>query len=152
MSFRKLGLTEELARAVEKLGFETPTPIQTEAIPSILEGRDVVGTAQTGTGKTAAFVLPLLQRLGQPGGKVRALILTPTRELAQQVGCSSLAARLTFQQASQVREFRFVRKEFETQAQQFSREFELVVDDARSSGDTAEVSADLANRICDARS
>ena len=85
MSFRKLGLTEELVRAVEKLGFETPTPIQAEAIPSILEGRDVVGTAQTGTGKTAAFVLPLLQRLGQPTGKVRALILTPTRELAQQV-------------------------------------------------------------------
>src|SRR6266850_5032906 len=81
MSFRKLGLTEELARAVEKLGYETPTPIQAQAIPSILEGGDVVGTAQTGTGKTAAFTLPLLQRLGQPGGKVRALILTPTREL-----------------------------------------------------------------------
>ena len=67
MSFRKLGLTEELARAVEKLGFETPTPIQAEAIPSILEGRDVVGTAQTGTGKTAAFVLPLLAEAGPAG-------------------------------------------------------------------------------------
>ncbi|MCI0621640.1 MAG: DEAD/DEAH box helicase [Acidobacteria bacterium] len=88
MSFDQLGLTEELARAVERLGFETPTPIQAQAIPSILEGRDVVGTAQTGTGKTAAFTLPLLQRLGQPTGRVRALILTPTRELAQQVESS----------------------------------------------------------------
>jgi superfamily II DNA/RNA helicase len=88
MSFRNLGLTEELVRSVEKLGYQTPTPIQAAAIPSILEGRDVVGTAQTGTGKTAAFTLPLLQRLGQPGGKVRALILTPTRELAQQVESS----------------------------------------------------------------
>jgi ATP-dependent RNA helicase RhlE len=88
MSFRNLGLTDELARAVEKLGFENPTPIQAQAIPPILEGRDVAGTAQTGTGKTAAFTLPLLQRLKQPGGKVRALILTPTRELAQQVESS----------------------------------------------------------------
>jgi len=88
MSFSKLGLTEELVRAVEQLGFETPTAIQAQAIPSILEGHDVVGTAQTGTGKTAAFTLPLLQRLGQPNGKVRALILTPTRELAQQVEAS----------------------------------------------------------------
>ena len=88
MSFSKLGLTEELMRAVEKLGFETPTPIQAQAIPFILEGRDVVGTAQTGTGKTAAFTLPVLQRLGQSAGRVRALILTPTRELAQQVESS----------------------------------------------------------------
>jgi len=85
MSFRKLGLCEELTLAVDKLGFQSPTPIQAQAIPVILEGRDVVGTAQTGTGKTAAFTLPLLQRLGHPGGNVRALILTPTRELAQQV-------------------------------------------------------------------
>src|SRR5262245_45259783 len=88
MSFRKLGLCEELALAVDKLGFEVPTPIQAQAIPAILEGRDVVGTAQTGTGKTAAFTLPLLQRLGNPKGSVRALILTPTRELAQQVESS----------------------------------------------------------------
>src|SRR5262245_4848673 len=88
MSFRKLGLCEELALAVDKLGFQNPTPIQAQAIPVILEGRDVVGTAQTGTGKTAAFALPLLQRLGGPVGNVRALILTPTRELAQQVESS----------------------------------------------------------------
>ena len=64
MSFCTLGLTEELTQVVKKLGFETPTAIQAQAIPLILEGRDIVGTAQTGTGKTAAFTLPLLQRLG----------------------------------------------------------------------------------------
>jgi len=88
--FESLGLSDELLRAVRDKGYRTPTPIQREAIPIVLGGYDIMGGAQTGTGKTAAFTLPLLQRLR--GGrynpkhrKVRALILTPTRELAAQV-------------------------------------------------------------------
>lgn len=85
-SFESLGLAPELLRAVEEQGYTEPTPIQCEAIPAALEGRDVVGSAQTGTGKTAAFLLPILQRLkaGSPG-TLRALVLAPTRELAEQV-------------------------------------------------------------------
>jgi len=90
MSFDSLGLSAELVRAVADQGYTEPTPIQRQAIPLILEGRDIMAGAQTGTGKTAGFTLPLLQRLGSaaPQGrrKVRALILTPTRELAAQVG------------------------------------------------------------------
>lgn len=89
MSFESLGLVAELRRAVSEKGYNEATPIQRQAIPVILEGRDVLAGAQTGTGKTAGFTLPLLQRLhAQPrsGRKhVRALILTPTRELAAQV-------------------------------------------------------------------
>ncbi len=90
MSFDNLGLTAELVRAVSDQGYSEPTPIQRQAIPVILEGRDILAGAQTGTGKTAGFTLPLLQRLhAQPasGGRrpIRALILTPTRELAAQV-------------------------------------------------------------------
>jgi ATP-dependent RNA helicase RhlE len=91
MSFESLGLRTELLRAVSEKGYSVPTPIQQQAIPPILEGRDIMGGAQTGTGKTAGFTLPLLQRLmsfGKPekGGRViRALVLTPTRELAAQV-------------------------------------------------------------------
>jgi len=86
MPFTALGLMPELVRAVADEGYEHPTPIQTEAIPLALAGRDLIGSAQTGTGKTAAFVLPILQRL-QTGthGALRALILVPTRELAEQV-------------------------------------------------------------------
>jgi ATP-dependent RNA helicase RhlE len=86
VSFTELGLASEIARAVREEGYETPTPIQQGAIPGIIAGRDLIGCAQTGTGKTAAFTLPLLHRL-QPGqrGRLRALILTPTRELALQV-------------------------------------------------------------------
>ncbi len=86
MSFTALGLMPELVRAVADEGYEHPTPIQNEAIPLALAGRDLIGSAQTGTGKTAAFVLPILQRL-QAGtrGALRALILVPTRELAEQV-------------------------------------------------------------------
>jgi len=86
MPFTALGLMPELVRAVADEGYEHPTPIQTEAIPLALAGRDLIGSAQTGTGKTAAFVLPILQRL-QAGtrGVLRALILVPTRELAEQV-------------------------------------------------------------------
>ncbi len=91
MSFNRLGLTAELLRAVEKQGYKEATPIQQQAIPLILEGRDVLAGAQTGTGKTAGFTLPLLQRLhvGTVNRRrVRALVLTPTRELAAQVADS----------------------------------------------------------------
>ena len=84
-SFDHLGLDPVLLRAVRAMGYENPTPIQREAIPAILSGRDVIGTAQTGSGKTAAFLLPILQRLmREPAGRTRALILSPTRELAAQ--------------------------------------------------------------------
>lgn len=91
MLFEKLGLSAELLRAINDQGYQQATPIQQQAIPLILEGRDVLAGAQTGTGKTAAFTLPLLELLQktESGGrhrKVRALILTPTRELATQVG------------------------------------------------------------------
>ncbi len=93
MSFDTLGLSAEILRGIKSHGYTHPTPIQKKAIPIILEGKDVMGGAQTGTGKTAGFTLPLLQRLSEkPTGKgkrpVRALILTPTRELAAQVGDS----------------------------------------------------------------
>jgi len=98
MSFEALGLRAELVRAVSEKGYSQATPIQQQAIPAILEGRDLMGGAQTGTGKTAGFTLPLLQGLmssGKPHGgkekrqcKVRALVLTPTRELAAQVADS----------------------------------------------------------------
>jgi ATP-dependent RNA helicase RhlE len=89
MPFAALGLAPELVRAVADEGYAHPTPIQSEAIPLALAGRDLIGSAQTGTGKTAAFVLPILQRLS-PGlrGMLRALILVPTRELAEQVAAS----------------------------------------------------------------
>ncbi|HEY5079003.1 MAG TPA: DEAD/DEAH box helicase [Opitutaceae bacterium] len=82
--FSKLGLIDALAFAVQEKGYTEPTPIQSQAIPLILEGRDVIGSAQTGTGKTAAFALPIIQRLGSHGA-MRCLILEPTRELALQV-------------------------------------------------------------------
>jgi ATP-dependent RNA helicase RhlE len=91
MSFNELGLSPHILRAVKELGYEQPTPIQQQAIPAILAGQDVLGGAQTGTGKTAGFTLPMLHRLlanhGRGGRRqVRALVLTPTRELAAQVG------------------------------------------------------------------
>src|SRR5262245_60728290 len=101
MSFADLGLAPELLRAVEAEGYAEPTPVQVQAIPQVLARRDVLGTAQTGTGKTAAFVLPILQILnasrpaarhpigarpkGATGLPIRCLVLTPTRELALQV-------------------------------------------------------------------
>jgi len=91
MSFETLGLQAELLRAVGAQGYTRPTPIQVKAIPVILEGHDVLAGAQTGTGKTAAFTLPLLQRLNRHshrGPHPRALVLTPTRELASQVAAS----------------------------------------------------------------
>ena len=84
MNFKEMGLCPEILQAIEELGYEDATPIQIMAIPPILEGRDMVGSAQTGTGKTAAFALPTLHRLAKPGG-CRALALAPTRELAIQI-------------------------------------------------------------------
>jgi ATP-dependent RNA helicase RhlE len=84
MNFKELGLCPQLLSAIDELGYEDATPIQIKAIPPILEGRDMVGSAQTGTGKTAAFALPTLHRL-KSHGKCRALALAPTRELAIQI-------------------------------------------------------------------
>jgi ATP-dependent RNA helicase RhlE len=90
--FSSLGLSEPLLRAIEREGYDQPTPIQERAIPIVLEGSDVLGCAQTGTGKTAAFALPILQRLGDlppyKGRGPRCLVLSPTRELASQIGDS----------------------------------------------------------------
>src|SRR5262249_47105956 len=85
--FADLGLRPELLRALTDLGYEEPTPIQREAIPPLVEGRDLLGQAATGTGKTAAFALPILQRLtpGRTDAQPMALVLVPTRELAMQV-------------------------------------------------------------------
>ena len=86
MNFSELGLAPTQVSVCESLGYKTPTPIQREAIPVILTGRDVIGCAETGTGKTAAFLLPILQRISgsfRPG--LRVLILAPTRELALQI-------------------------------------------------------------------
>ena len=89
MSFASLGLSAPILAAVEEKGYDTPSPIQAQAIPAILEGKDVMAAAQTGTGKTAGFTLPLLELLSKgPQAKpnqARALVLTPTRELAAQV-------------------------------------------------------------------
>src|SRR3546814_5553887 len=89
--FRTLGLAESLLRTAATCGYTVPTPIQAGAIPALVEGRDLLGLAQTGTGKTAAFTLPMLHRLAASGARdkripkaPRALILTPTRELAVQ--------------------------------------------------------------------
>src|SRR5438270_10827361 len=84
MTFAELGLSKKALSALEKAGFEAPTPIQAQAIPHALQGKDVIGAAATGTGKTLAFVLPLLERLFGKHG-TRALILAPTRELAVQI-------------------------------------------------------------------
>ena len=89
MTFDELGLTPTILSAIRAAGYEKPTPIQVQAIPPVRDGRDVLGCAQTGTGKTAAFALPMLQRLDASSGDkptLRALILTPTRELAAQIG------------------------------------------------------------------
>ncbi|MBQ4861488.1 DEAD/DEAH box helicase [Pseudoalteromonas sp. MMG013] len=94
MSFQSLQLAPELNQALNTLNFSTPTPIQQQSIPEILAGRDLLATAQTGTGKTAAFILPILHQLLQVpehSGQVRALVLAPTRELAQQVANNTQA-------------------------------------------------------------
>ena len=95
MTFNELNLSAPLLRAIAEAGYETPSPIQAKAIPPVLEGQDLMGCAQTGTGKTAAFALPMLDRLHaakpRKPGAIRALILTPTRELALQIGESFAA-------------------------------------------------------------
>ena len=91
MSFKKLGLSDELLNAIQEKGYSQTTPVQEKTIPYILQGLDILAGAQTGTGKTAAFALPILNRLQQSESKrrrIRALVLTPTRELASQVGGS----------------------------------------------------------------
>jgi ATP-dependent RNA helicase RhlE len=86
LDFSQFDLDPRLLRTVRAAGYDTPTPIQAAALPLALAGRDIIGTAQTGTGKTAAFVLPMLQRLlTGPRGRTRALVVTPTRELAEQI-------------------------------------------------------------------
>ena len=90
MPFRQLGLEDEMLRAIQQAGYDRPTPVQVAAIPKVLQGHDLIAIAQTGTGKTAAFVLPLLQRLAltqrpKPPSGIQALILAPTRELAVQI-------------------------------------------------------------------
>ena len=90
-TFSDLALNEEILLAINELGYESPTPIQQQAIPAVLAGNDLLASAQTGTGKTAGFTLPILQKLittpraGKDRKPIRALILTPTRELAAQV-------------------------------------------------------------------
>ncbi|REK10293.1 MAG: ATP-dependent helicase [Planctomycetota bacterium] len=98
MTFEELGLNAALLKAITREGYQTPTPIQAQAIGHVLAGRDVLGVAQTGTGKTAAFALPILQRLGQSGNKqkargrqARVLVLSPTRELTTQIAESFTA-------------------------------------------------------------
>ena len=94
MPFKALGLHAHLVQATKEMGYTEPTPIQAEAIPPIIAGRDLIATAQTGTGKTAAFLLPILHQLmHNPQGKTQALVVTPTRELAQQIDevCVALA-------------------------------------------------------------
>ena len=94
MPFSRFGLFSSIVRAIEAKGYTEPTPVQVETIPAVLAGRDVIVSAQTGTGKTAAFALPIINRLGphRPGG-VRVLVIEPTRELAAQVyaECSAFA-------------------------------------------------------------
>src|SRR3546814_7160814 len=88
MTFADLGLSDELLRAVSESGYDEPTPIQRGAIPSVLMGRDIIGIAQTGTGKTAGFVLPMIDILAEGRSRARmprSLILEPTRELDAQV-------------------------------------------------------------------
>lgn len=94
MPFKSLGLQPLLLQAIREMRYAEPTPIQAQAIPAVLAGRDLIATAQTGTGKTAAFLLPVLQKLlGRPRGATGALVVTPTRELAQQIDqvCLGLA-------------------------------------------------------------
>ena len=95
MNFEQFSLDRRIMAGVKSLGYHTPTPIQQQAIPLVLQGRDVLGTAQTGTGKTAAFVLPILQHLTRTPrptrvGRVRALVIAPTRELAEQIHQASV--------------------------------------------------------------
>lgn len=88
MTFRDLKLHESVLEGLDSMGFENPTPVQEQAIPVIVSGKDIIASAQTGTGKTGAFLLPIIHRiLSQPQSKgINTLILAPTRELAMQIG------------------------------------------------------------------
>ena len=94
--FEQLGLPENILKAVQELGYETPSPIQAQAIPTLLTGKDILGQAQTGTGKTAAFALPLLANIDPKKNETQVLVLAPTRELAIQVAeaCQSYAKHM----------------------------------------------------------
>ena len=87
MKFNELGFEDQVIEALDAMGFETPTPIQQEAIPAVMDNKDMIAVAQTGTGKTAAFVLPILNAICKRGGsdKVSTIIIVPTRELAIQI-------------------------------------------------------------------
>ena len=103
MSFTSFNLHPQIAAGVQALGYSAPTPIQVRAIPPVLQGQDVMGVAQTGTGKTAAFVLPILERLiKRPRGRIRALVVAPTRELADQINThvSALGAQTRLRSAA----------------------------------------------------
>lgn len=125
MNFEHFSLDARIDAAIKDVGFETPTPIQQQAIPHILNGRDIMGIAQTGTGKTAAFMLPILQRLTQgPLRQVRVLIVAPTRELAEQIHQASIElARYT--KVRSVAVYGGVGKE--RQVEQLRRGVEIVV-------------------------
>lgn len=88
LTFADLGLSAPMLASLARAGYERPTPIQAQAVPLALKGRDLMGLAQTGTGKTAAFTIPIIERLLGGPKRTRALILTPTRELCQQVEAS----------------------------------------------------------------
>ncbi|WP_444926823.1 DEAD/DEAH box helicase [Microbulbifer sp. TRSA002] len=123
--FDQLGLPSEILSAIEKLGYETPSPIQAQTIPSLLEGRDVLGQAQTGTGKTAAFALPLLSQLDLKDRRPQALVLAPTRELAIQVAeaCQSYASKLKGFHVAPI----YGGADYRGQIQQLKRGVQLVV-------------------------
>ncbi|MBB5212295.1 DEAD/DEAH box helicase [Microbulbifer hydrolyticus] len=125
LGFDQLGLPSEILNAVTKLGYETPSPIQAKTIPSLLEGRDVLGQAQTGTGKTAAFALPLLAGLDLKSKRPQALVLAPTRELAIQVAeaCQSYAANLKGFHVAPI----YGGADYRGQIQQLKRGVQLVV-------------------------
>ncbi|WP_193165114.1 DEAD/DEAH box helicase [Microbulbifer hainanensis] len=125
VGFDQLGLPSEILNAIEKLGYETPSPIQAQTIPSLLDGRDVLGQAQTGTGKTAAFALPLLAQLDLKDRRPQALVLAPTRELAIQVAeaCQSYAANLKGFHVAPI----YGGADYRGQIQQLKRGVQLVV-------------------------
>ncbi|MBC8059918.1 MAG: DEAD/DEAH box helicase, partial [Clostridiaceae bacterium] len=85
IKFTSLGLSEDVLNAINAMGFEEPSQIQAQAIPVVLEGFDIIGQAQTGTGKTLAFGAPIISKMEKSNGKIQVLILTPTRELAIQI-------------------------------------------------------------------
>ncbi|WP_323847151.1 DEAD/DEAH box helicase [Microbulbifer magnicolonia] len=125
VGFDQLGLPTDILNAIEKLGYETPSPIQAQTIPSLLEGRDVLGQAQTGTGKTAAFALPMLAQLDLKDKRPQALVLAPTRELAIQVAeaCQSYAANLKGFHVAPI----YGGADYRGQIQQLKRGVQLVV-------------------------